>query len=266
MQKVICELCGQEISKSNYSKHIRRHNNHPETFNKISYKLNHEDLICQFCGKECKNRNSLCNHERLCKENPNRQNVIIDGFNNKGRTAWNKGLTKETDERLQKQSTSLHLSIQSGKVKYRYSTDNPSTRESVKEKLRQTAINNLITGKVIPISHSRSKHGTYKGIHCDSLWELSYLIYCLDKNIRIERNTKYFEYMFEGRKHLYYPDFYHPDLDLYVEVKGYKDKKYYAKMKFAPNNLLVVDNQKINEYIEYVKSTYGDNIECLYDK
>lgn len=29
--------------------------------------------ICKFCGKECKNNNSLLNHERLCKENPNRQ-------------------------------------------------------------------------------------------------------------------------------------------------------------------------------------------------
>ena len=26
--KVKCELCGREISKNNYSKHIRRHENH----------------------------------------------------------------------------------------------------------------------------------------------------------------------------------------------------------------------------------------------
>ena len=34
-----------------------------------------EDIkyICRFCGRECKNANSLRNHERLCKENPNRQ-------------------------------------------------------------------------------------------------------------------------------------------------------------------------------------------------
>lgn len=28
---------------------------------------------CKFCGKECKNANSLRNHERLCHSNPNRQ-------------------------------------------------------------------------------------------------------------------------------------------------------------------------------------------------
>lgn len=27
-------------------------------------------LICKHCDKECKNKNSLRNHERLCKENP----------------------------------------------------------------------------------------------------------------------------------------------------------------------------------------------------
>lgn len=28
---------------------------------------------CKFCGKECKNENSLRNHERLCHSNPERQ-------------------------------------------------------------------------------------------------------------------------------------------------------------------------------------------------
>ena len=30
-------------------------------------------LYCQYCGKECKSLNSLKNHERLCKENSNKQ-------------------------------------------------------------------------------------------------------------------------------------------------------------------------------------------------
>ena len=30
-------------------------------------------LFCRFCKKECKNDNSLRNHERLCKLNPDRQ-------------------------------------------------------------------------------------------------------------------------------------------------------------------------------------------------
>jgi hypothetical protein len=38
------------------------------------------DFICKFCGKTCKNANSLRNHERLCKLNPNHrgQNLTKD--------------------------------------------------------------------------------------------------------------------------------------------------------------------------------------------
>ena len=32
-------------------------------------------FICKFCSKECKNSNSLRNHERLCKFNPARQSL-----------------------------------------------------------------------------------------------------------------------------------------------------------------------------------------------
>jgi hypothetical protein len=34
-------------------------------------------LLCKFCSKECKNDNSLRNHERLCKENPNKQESTL---------------------------------------------------------------------------------------------------------------------------------------------------------------------------------------------
>ena len=108
--KIKCELCGKEISKSNYSKHLRRHEVHPETF-KESYHLDHDDLFCKYCGKECKNKNSLVQHEIRCKCNPNKCNMDItprEGFNNKGRVAWNKGLTKETDDRVKNMVNHIH--------------------------------------------------------------------------------------------------------------------------------------------------------------
>ena len=36
-------------------------------------------MNCQYCKKECLNPNSLRNHERLCKENPDRQ-IIKSNF------------------------------------------------------------------------------------------------------------------------------------------------------------------------------------------
>lgn len=34
-------------------------------------------LLCKFCNKSCKNDNSLRNHERLCKQNPSRQESTL---------------------------------------------------------------------------------------------------------------------------------------------------------------------------------------------
>ena len=92
--KAACPYCNREISLSNLSRHEEACK---VKINKKSYALIHDGLNCLFCGKECKNRNSLCNHERMCKANPDRQ--MSSGFAeyNKEHQAWNKGLTKETD-------------------------------------------------------------------------------------------------------------------------------------------------------------------------
>ena len=58
---------------------------------------------CKYCGKECKNDNSLRNHERLCKSNPNRQLTNyergINTFKNRGCTSHSTltGSDVETD-------------------------------------------------------------------------------------------------------------------------------------------------------------------------
>lgn len=116
MQYTVCEQCGKRISNSNLSKHLRRHELHPESFEVPKYRVTHDGLNCQFCGKECKNNNSLRNHERLCKSNPERDvsNVYKDGFNNQGRNAWNTGLTKETDHRIREQSETLSTKYKLG--------------------------------------------------------------------------------------------------------------------------------------------------------
>ena len=103
---VICKYCNREISKSNITKHENACKGP-----KISYKLNHDGLNCQFCGKECKNRNSLCNHERMCKQNPNKQTSGFSLFHDRivrgEAKVWNSGLTAETDARVAKHAKAI---------------------------------------------------------------------------------------------------------------------------------------------------------------
>lgn len=79
--KVKCDLCGQFITKNNFNRHQRRHFDNPESFKHTTYLLDHEDLICKFCKKEFKNKNSLIQHEIRCNKNPDRINVYQIGFN-----------------------------------------------------------------------------------------------------------------------------------------------------------------------------------------
>lgn len=104
--KIKCLVCGREISKSNYDRHFQCHfSNHDSKT--IKYHLDHDDLFCKFCGKPCKNRNSMAQHEIRCGNNPNRITVNLD-YN---RSPWNFGLTKDTDDRVKKNSEALKRTV-----------------------------------------------------------------------------------------------------------------------------------------------------------
>lgn len=62
-------------------------------------------LQCRFCKKECKNSNSLRNHEKMCPNNPD--DSYRNKFTNKGKVGWNKGLTKETNEAVARYAKAL---------------------------------------------------------------------------------------------------------------------------------------------------------------
>lgn len=62
-----------------------------------NFNVLHDDLFCEYCGKQCKSINSLKQHSIRCSKNPNRTHK---GGMPKGHVGWNKGLTKDTDERV----------------------------------------------------------------------------------------------------------------------------------------------------------------------
>ena len=118
------------------------------------------------------------------------------------------------------------------------------------------------------------KQGTYAGIHCDSTYELAFLVYCLDHNIKIERNHKYFIYEFEGKQHRYYPDFYLPNSNSYVEIKGYAHGPVELKAAAVPaNQYIYLDHEKLAPVFEYICKKYPEievttsknNLDLLYN-
>ena len=117
-----------------------------------------------------------------------------------------------------------------------------------------------------------AKAGMYKGIWCDSSWELAFIVYNIEHNIKFEKCNESFEYFssYDNKKHKYHPDFKY-DKSTYIEIKGWMNNSSLIKInefrKNHPNlKLEIIDEAKIKPYLSYVKEKYGERFyEQLYE-
>ena len=106
------------------------------------------------------------------------------------------------------------------------------------------------------------KKGWYKGIYCDSSWELAFVIYHIDNNLPIKRCTQKRVYFYKGIKHYYYPDF--ETKEGVIEIKGYISEQWKAKEEQNPD-VIVLYKKDIKKYLDYVTLKYGNDFIALYD-
>lgn len=117
---------------------------------------------------------------------------------------------------------------------------------------------------------SKGKSGYYKGIWCDSSYELVYLIYNLDHGNDIIRNTDKFPYVYNCKKHFYYPDF--RVNNKLVEIKNFWTELVQVKLDCVPEDISILYFDDIEYMMDYVDEKYGtyhkgksNNYETLYD-
>ena len=193
------------------------------------------------------NPNSLRNHERLCKENPDRQ-IIKSNFieynkkikelglpgNNQYTKAKKEGRTITISDDLRKK---LSDSGKGRKLsKEQKSKISNSMKRVVREKPESYSASNI---------NGRVKKVLYKGVLMDSKWELEFAEWCDKESISWEKNTLGFEYEWNGNR-IYYPDFYLKDLKRFVEVKGYERERDLVKWKSVPD-LIIVKMEEIKK-------------------
>ena len=193
------------------------------------------------------NPNSLRNHERLCKENPDRQ-IIKSNFieynkkikelglpgNNQYTKAKKEGRTITISDDLRKK---LSDSGKGRKLsKEQNSKISNSMKRVVREKPESYSASNI---------NGRVKKVLYKGVLMDSKWELEFAEWCDKELISWEKNTLGFEYEWNGNR-IYYPDFYLKDLKRFVEVKGYERERDLVKWKSVPD-LIIVKMEEIKK-------------------
>jgi hypothetical protein len=200
-------------------------------------------LNCKFCQDEKKNPNSLRNHERLCKSNPNRQISTAErpGFHSNKRHG-----NQFTTGRILSHAASTIEKIRSSCIK-------TWSQEELRQKQSQHK-KEIMPSVVLKFPDSYSSKnvcGRSKRIHFEnecfhSSWELIVAKWLTSNNIKWERKVSPISYVWNGLNKLYFPDFYLPELDLFVEVKGYETERDRCKWN-AVQNLVVLKKNEIKQ-------------------
>jgi hypothetical protein len=214
-------------------------------------------MQCQFCTREIKNNGSLKAHEMCCKLNPNKitRKRSPSAGAKKGCTPWNKGETKETNSSLAKQSVTMSERYANGELQPHRTPHSQETKDKLSRVAKERKLGGYVRGS------GRGKKGWYKGYFCDSSWELAYVIYCLDHNISIERNTEIRQYIWNNNIKNYIPDFLVEDK--LIEIKGYKTEEWLAKLSANPD-VDVMYEKDMQPILSYVTQQYGKDFINLY--
>jgi len=109
----------------------------------------------------------------------------------------------------------------------------------------------------------RGKSGYYKGIWCDSTYELVWVIYRLDHNLIVER----FKNKIFNDNLTYFPDFI--ENNTIYEIKGFLTQEVFDKKKLAESFGYIVEIllfEDLKKEFDWVKNNYQySQIEELYD-
>lgn len=245
-ESIKCPYCpGWSRNEQSFKSHKYRCPNWP------IQEVNEEHLLCIHCEKPCKNKNSWKNHQRLCKKNPDRQLTsfernphlaqrVADIKKDRG-TISNGALKAKQEGRKFEISEETRKKLSNASKKQVWSEERKRQHSA---RMREVVANH-------PESYSsnnvcgRVKRHAYNSATLLGSWELL-VAECLDKEeIKWTNEISPIKYTWKETERLYFPDFYLPELDLYIEVKGYKRDIDSAKWA-AVSNLIILMKQEIN--------------------
>ena len=244
-----CNICGQLLTRKFLDLHFKT--KHDTTYTRIS-----NEFVCKFCGKTYRDAGNLKKHIMYsCNNNPDK--TILKKKKSHSEV-WNKGKTKETDERVYKQSASLKESYSSGRVIPPFKGKHHSDFSKKLQSDAQLALDHSNNCR-----RTHGKGGYIDGIYMMSRYELAYYVYMRDTHQDIRRCDKTFTYEYEGKKHHYTPDFIVNNR--VVEIKGFETPVDIIKYA-AVENLQVLYLDDIQHCFTYCKEKYNvEDVAQLYD-
>lgn len=254
--KVECPDCGDMIGENQLERHRNsetckaggtfetlRDEKLTEYYNTklsvLNWEVGNNEYKCPECGEIYSKKGIGAHYWRNHTEEG--QEFDPNSDYGKNRVAWNKGLTKEDDERIKKQIETFKERIEEGEID---TSKMGGVTEESRKKIKTTIKEKVKNGNW-HYSFSKVRTYEYKGYQLHGSWELKFAKWLDEKNISWKRPTQKFEYNFKGETRNYIPDFYLKEKDKFIEIKGYKTEKDEAKWRDFPYNLQVLREQDL---------------------
>jgi hypothetical protein len=213
-------------------------------------------MECKYCNKSCKNENSLRNHERLCKSNPNRQHIVSNfvDYNKKRKELSIPG----SNQFIKAKQLGLEVPVVSDETKNKLSIAAKGRRYSDEYKkhhsirMKRAVLENPYSYSANNVS-GRTPIIEYNGFYLKGSWELMVAKYLDKLDIKWTNKFDGIPYEWNGSEHLYFPDFYLTEHDTYIEVKGYERERDRCKWRVL-DNLIIIKKKEIelirnNKYV-----------------
>lgn len=198
-------------------------------------------MECQFCSKVCKSKNSKAQHEIRCKSNP-------EGI--KVKPSCGMLGKKGSNQYLKAKKLGLAKPILSDETRKKLS-ENAKNIEWTEEKRKKHSDSMVKAVQIHPESYiknnvyGRVKIYTYKGCKLKGTWELKTAEWLDSYGVTWINEQIAHKYIWKDKERLYYPDFYIPEYDFYIEVKGFVTDRDKAKWEQFKDKLIVFDKDII---------------------
>jgi hypothetical protein len=177
------------------------------------------------------------------KKNPNRQ-IHKSNFIEYNKKVKEGSIKKEFTNQFTKAKKEGRVVIVSSETREKISKElkgriwSSEQKRKHSERMKKVVKDNPLSYSAKNIS-GRVKNLVYKDKIVKGSWELLVAKKLDSENIKWDNEIDGIEYFWNGSKHLYFPDFYLEEFDIYLEVKGYQRDRDLAKWKVL-NNLIVL--------------------------
>lgn len=215
-------------------------------------------LSCIFCCKLLKNKNSKTQHEIFCKQNPNRvirplkAGALNPMFGKSG-----------SNQFIKAQALGLVVEVNS-QTRQKISQANqnqlwtPERRKKLSESMLAAVKRNPASYSASNVS-GRAKMYDFGGLRFKGTWELKVAMTLKSAGISYTNILDPIEYQWQNRSHLYFPDFYLNEHDLYLEVKGYERERDLAKWRAVKNLVVLKKPEIMNLDVSNIRNILGIN-------